>query len=675
MSLTTLLLLFLSVLVAGGIAYYQYIFKAKSRFKLNLFLAFLRFSGILGILILLINPIIKNKTYEIKKTSLPVFIDNSTSIVDLKADSDLKKVLKTIKNNNALNDKFDVQYFTFDSSISTLDSVDFKGKQTQIDAVARELKQLYRNENYPVLLVTDGNQTLGNDYVFSFSENSKIFPVVVGDTTTVFDSKINQVNVNKYAFLKNKFPVEVFVQYNGNNSLPASVSINSNGSIITKQNITFTKDKKAQSVNFLLDAEKVGIKKYTVSITSSIEEKNIKNNVKPFVVEVIDQRTEVAIITSINHPDIGALKRSIENNSQRKVTIVKPNEVSDFNDYNVVVLYQPDATFQSVFETYKKKPKNAFVITGLNTDFTFLNLISDDFSFKMSNQKEDYLASYNSGFNLFSTLNIGFEQFPPLENKFGTIKPKKSETSILNSRIRNTEIGQPLFSFVEEGNMRTAYLFGEGIWKWRMDYYLSKNNFTEFDVFIDKIIQYLNSNSTKENLLVTTESFYNSGEPITITAEFFNKNYEFDRNANLDIKLVNQETKSQKNFNFVLRNNEYKVDFDGLDAGNYNYTVTEKNTNTKKNGSFEVLEFEIEKQFVNPDKERLQQLANFTNGKLFFPNQTSEILNALIQNENYKPTEKEIVKKLPLIDWKWLLPLIVLLFSIEWFTIKYNGLL
>ena len=261
-------------------------------------------------------------------------------------------LLKTIKNNNALNDKFDVQYFTFDSSISTLDSVDFKGKQTQIDAVARELKQLYRNENYPVLLVTDGNQTLGNDYVFSFSENSKIFPVVVGDTTTVFDSKINQVNVNKYAFLKNKFPVEVFVQYNGNNSLPASVSINSNGSIIAKQNITFTKDKKAQSVNFLLDAEKVGIKKYTVSITSSIEEKNIKNNVKPFVVEVIDQRTEVAIITSINHPDIGALKRSIENNSQRKVTILKPNEVSDFNDYNVVVLYQPDATFQSVFETY-----------------------------------------------------------------------------------------------------------------------------------------------------------------------------------------------------------------------------------------------------------------------------------------------------------------------------------
>lgn len=674
MSKITILLLIVSVILAGGLAYYQYIFKAKSRFKLNLFLAFLRFLGILGILILLINPVIRHRSYEIKKTSLPVFVDNSASIKDLKANSDLENVLKTIKNNSELKEKFDVQYFSFNSSISNLDSLDYKGKQTQIDAVAKELKQLYRNEKNPVLLLTDGNQTFGNDYVFSFSENFKVYPVIVGDTTTVLDCKINQINVNKYAFFKNKFPVEVFVQYNGNNSLPATVSINENGSVVARQNITFSKDKKAQNLNFLLDANRVGVKKYTVSITSTLEEKNSKNNSKPFVVEVIDQRTEVAIISTINHPDLGTLKRSIETNPQRRASILKPNEIKDLNKFNVLVFYQPDINFQLVFDESKKLQKNSLIITGLTTDFTFLNLNSDDFSFKMSNQKEDYSATYNSSFNLFSSNNIGFEQFSPLENKYGTIKPKKIETIFLNSRIRNTEIGQPLFSFLEDGKQRKAYLFGEGIWKWRMDYYLAKNNFTEFDIFIDKIVQYLSSNSTKQTLLVNAESFYNSGEPITISAEFFNKNYEFDKNANLEIKLLNQETKQQKNYNFVLGRNEYKVNFDGLEAGNYSFTVTEKNTNTKKNGSFEVLEFDIEKQFVNPDKDRLQQLANYTNGKLVFPNEISSILTALIQDEVYKPVEKEIVKKSPLIDWKWLLPLIVLLFAIEWFTRKYNGL-
>lgn len=675
MSTTTLLLLFLSVLVAGGLAYYQYIFRAKSRFKLNVFLAFLRFLGLFGILLLLINPIIKSVSYEVKKTNLPVFIDNSESIKDLKANTQVEEALKIIEGDNELKNKFDIQYFSFDSSVSNLDSLSFLGKQTQIDAIAKELKQLYRNERFPALLLTDGNQTIGNDYVYSFSENSKVYPIVVGDTTKVFDCKINQVNVNKYAFLKNKFPVEVFVQYNGQKSLPATVSINSNGTVIAKQNITFSRDKKAQNLNFLLDADRVGPKKYIVSISSALEEKNTKNNFKPFVVEVIDQRTEVAIIASLSHPDVGVLKRSIESNSQRKVTILKPSEIKNLNDFNVLVLYQPDASFKSVFEANKSSKRNTFIITGLATDFTFLNLNSNDFSFKMNNQKEDYLAVFNSGFNLFSLNNIGFEEFSPLENKFGTIKAKNNNASLLNAKIRNTEIGQPLLAFLEDGTYRKAYLFGEGIWKWRMDYYLQHKNFTEFDVFLDKTIQYLNSNASKQSLIVNAENFYNSGEPITITAEYFNKNYEFDRNANLEIKLINKETNIQKNYNFVLAGNEFKVSFDGLDAGNYSFSVIEKNSNTTKSGTFEVLAFTIEKQFVNPDVDRLQQLASYTNGKLIFPNQLSIFLGELKQDENYKPVEKEVVKKAPLIDWKWLLIIIVLVFSIEWFTRKYNGLI
>jgi hypothetical protein len=39
--------------------------------------------------------------------------------------------------------------------------------------------------------------------------------------------------------------------------------------------------------------------------------------------------------------------------------------------------------------------------------------------FKMSNQKEDYLAEFNPQFNLFAIDNIDFENFPPVENKYG----------------------------------------------------------------------------------------------------------------------------------------------------------------------------------------------------------------------------------------------------------------
>jgi hypothetical protein len=51
------------------------------------------------------------------------------------------------------------------------------------------------------------------------------------------------------------------------------------------------------------------------------------NNSKNFAVEVIDQKTKIALVTAINHPDVAALKRSIESNAQRTQTIVKPNSL------------------------------------------------------------------------------------------------------------------------------------------------------------------------------------------------------------------------------------------------------------------------------------------------------------------------------------------------------------
>ena len=55
----------------------------------------------------------------------------------------------------------------------------------------------------------------------------------------------------------------------------------------------------------------------------------------------------------------------------------------------------------------------------------------------MSGSKEDYLASFDSQFNLFALDNIGFEQFPPLENPFGAITASGNTNTLLSSTIRN----------------------------------------------------------------------------------------------------------------------------------------------------------------------------------------------------------------------------------------------
>jgi len=675
MTTNTFLLVFLSLILASVLSYYQYFYKAKNKPKVTLFLALLRFISIFGSLLLLINPIISRKILETIKTPLPIVVDNSSSIVDLKANAVAVELYKKLSENKDLQDKFNVQTYSFDTDFESATTFNFKGTQTNLDAVAKSLKSIHKSTIYPTVLITDGNQTEGNDYIYNFDGTNKVYPLIVGDTTTFLDLKVNQLNVNKYAFHKNKFPVEVFLQYSGTKNTNTSFTISQGNSVLTRQTISFSPSKKSAIVNVLLPADKVGLQIFKASISSKEQEKNTYNNTKNFAVEVIEQKTEIAIVSAINHPDIGALKRAIESNAQRKVTVVKPNEIRSLQEYNVLILYQPTAEFKLVFESNKVVGLNTFIITGVNTDFTFLNQMQNNLVFRMSNQKEDYLASFNPQFNLFAIEDIDFEQLPPLQNAFGTIITNNNLSVLLSSKIRNIDTNAPLLAFSENQGKRSAFLLGENSWKWRMQSYLSHQSFEKYDIFISKIIQFLASNDTKKSLVVNHELFYNSGEAIEISAQYFNKNYEFDEKARLTIAITNKNTKATKKYDFLKTNNAFKVNLDGLSAGKYTFVVKELNSNTAYNSYFEILDFDIEKQFVNPDVNKLNQLASQTQGKVYYPNQADELIKSLLENENYKAIQKAIVKKTPLIDWIWLLILIAISLASEWFIRKYNGLL
>ena len=675
MTTNTILLVLLSLLIAAGLSYFQYYYKAKSQLKVNLLLAFLRFLSIFGILLLLVNPIITTNNTEMIKPPLAVVVDNSGSIFFLKAEKTASELYLKLKNNKALNEKFNIQSYQFDSEFSLLEKLNFKGTQTNLDVAAKDLKAINRNSLFPTVLISDGNQTSGNDYVYSCDASNKVYPIVLGDTTRVLDLKINQLNVNKYAFLKNKFPVEVFLQYSGTKNTAADFQISQGNSVLSKQKVSFSATKNTAVISLLLSANKIGTQLYKASLVSNEKEKNSYNNNKNFAVEIIDQKTNVAIISSINHPDIAALKRAIESNAQRKATIVNPKQINGLNNYNVLVFYQPTTEFKTVFDANKSARVNAFFITGTHTDFGFLNQQQNNLEFKMTSQKEDYLAEYKSQFNLFAIDNIGFENFPPLQNPYGKIKVNGNTTVLLSSKIRNIDTQAPLLAFNENQGNRSAFLLGENSWKWRLESHITNESFEKYDVFIDKIIQFLATNNAKKSLVVNHESFYNSGDAIEITAQYFNKNYEFDEKAHLTIKLINSKTKQTKNYDLLKGNNAYKVNLDGLAAGNYQFTVKELNSNASYSGRFEILDFDIEKQFVNPDLDRLNQLASSTKGKVYYPNQIDALIQSLLADENYKTIEKNNIKRSPLVDWKWLLVFICSFFATEWFVRKYNGLL
>jgi len=187
------------------------------------------------------------------------------------------------------------------------------------------------------------------------------------------------------------------------------------------------------------------------------------------------------------------------------------------------------------------------------------------------------------------------------------------------------------------------------------------------------LVQYLSSNKRKDRLVLDYESFYQNNQDIEISAQFFNKNYEFSSNSKLDLNLINSKSKNTTTLPFILDNSSYVVSLNDLDPGTYNFTVNADNQ-VKRSGTFTVLEFNVEEQFLNPNLKQLQNISN-TKNYLSSAGSIDNLTQDLLSNNNYQVIQKSIKKVVPLIDFKILLILLIISLTAEWFLRKYNGLI
>ncbi|GAA4937362.1 hypothetical protein GCM10023314_07210 [Algibacter agarivorans] len=677
MSSETLLYIILAGIVALLLAIFQYFTKKKSVSKLNMLFSFLRFITVFAVLLLLINPSFEQVRLSVEKPNLVIAIDNSSSIKHLNLDKQANSFIQKLSNNQVLKYKFNLEYYTFGASIKASDSVTFTEKQTNIYNAFSQLTQIYKQTTAPTLLITDGNQTFGNDYQFiSNSYNQPIYPIILGDTITYTDLKIQQFNINKYAYLKNKFPVEAILVYNGNENINSRFIVTKGNTTVYSKIINFSKSNNSKVINFTLPANSVGVSNYRATLIPLESEKNKINNSKLFAVEVINQKTKIAIISDFPHPDLGALKKSIESNEQRSVSFLDSKEiVSQINDFQLIVLYQPNNKFNEIFSLLELQNKNRFVVVGTKTDLNFLNRVTKSYSQEITNQTETYQAELNSNYAPFIIDDLNFESFPPLHSNFGSTSFSIPFESILNKTINGVSTQAPLLATFETNGRREAVLFGENIWQWRAQSYLNTKSFNAFDDFTGKLIQYLASNKQKSRLNIDYESFYSGSSNIIIKAEFFDKNYVFDTRETLDITVVDNISEEQKIFPLILKVNNYQVDLSSLPPSEYSFTIKTSNENLSKSGSFQILEYHVEQQFLNANVTKLQQLATNSSGTSYFINNTEGLISDLLNDNRYVPIQKNSKNTIPLIDWKYLLAIIALSLGIEWFLRKYNGLI
>jgi hypothetical protein len=676
MPIQTILYITGSGILALFIAFFQYIYKSKNN-RLHWCLAGLRFIAIFSLLLLVINPEFENNEIKIIKPVLAVVVDNSQSIKYLNKDSVALKTVQSLVIDPRIASKYDVKTYAFGKQINQDSQLNFEDTQTNISKSLQDLESLYKSKIAPIVLISDGNQTVGNAYEFNSNQYEQIiFPVILGDSMYQTDLKIQQINVNKYTYLNNKFPVEIIASYTGNTDVQSELKIESLGKTIHKERIRFSATQNSIILTPKIASNRVGVQRYEVSLTPIENEKNKKNNQKSFAIETIDEYTKIALISTVSHPDLGALKSAIETNEQRLVKICSPTEyLANMDSYGLVILYQPNQRFKTVFDRIEKRKLNSFIIGGTQTQWRFLNSIQTDFKQEVTGQSENYQGIINKNFNNFSVDDFNFSSYPPLKTEFGGISINVPYETLVFKSINGITTQEPLWFTYEINSQRKTVLLAENIWKWRMHSFREDQNFKTFDSFVAKLIQYLNIKNQNTRLVVNYESIYDGSQPLNISAQFFDKNYEPKGNAQLLIKLKNNTTGLQYEFPMIAIQNSYVVNLSALEAGNYSFEVSADNGKQRSFGAIEILDFNIEQQFINANIQKLQQLAINTEGAVYFDTQREQLITKLVSDNRFSSIQKIIKKTVPLIAIKiWLLLLISSL-TIEWFIRKYNGLI
>ncbi|MEZ4938098.1 MAG: hypothetical protein R2799_10955 [Crocinitomicaceae bacterium] len=641
----------------------------------------LRTLSVFLIIVLILDIFLESKKDVEMKPVIILGFDNSESIY-LKDSNNLNTYLEAWRElTNQLKQNYDVISLKIGENTEDNTSLNFKDKKSNLSNFFEEIRDRYYNSNIgAIVLATDGifNEGMNPVYTAEKLNYTPIYSIGLGDTTPIKDLRITNIFHNDIAFLKNKFPLELDLNAEGLVGNSSRMVILRDGEQVFSEEIEINSESFNLTKKILLDAQKVGINKYTVSL-SEIEGEEIKNNnSRTFYINVIDSRQKVLILANAPHPDVGAIKFAIENNSDMEVSSSNINDYKgNFKDFDVIVLHNLPSSSYAIPDEIVQSKKPLMILVGGQTDLNKLNRLQLGFTYTGNWNTDAVYASINQSFTAFKIddhFNKIFRSSPPVFSRFAKVKFNGANSVFLYQKVGSIVKEEPLVFFNELNGVKKVIINADGIWKWRLNDYNENETTENFDNLIDKFIQYVAVKEDKSNFRIKTKAIYNENEDVVISAELYNDSYELVNTAAVELLLTNE---AGERFNYALLPYEdlYKLNLGKLKKGLYQYSAkTELNgKNYTKSGQFLVKEILLEYINLQADHNILKTIAKNSGGQFIQKSKISELAE-LIQSDRQIGTivyQEKSYKDI--IDYKWLFVIIALCLAIEWWLRKRLG--
>lgn len=656
--------------IAIALAYVMYFgFKASSKKSWiypSWLLFGLRTTALFLLLFLLLSPLLKFNKEIKQRPVIHVLVDNSQSVGALDS---FQRQFSQLK--NELEQKlgaFDLRFQNLKGQTLN-DSLKFSESSTDLTNAINKVNQSSLDQSKGVILMSDGIVNKGaNPNYYPIPLNLPLYTIGLGDSSFKKDLWVDKVKTNEYVLLGNEYPIRISALSFAAKGEQMVYTIRSNGQIQKKGIVKIDKDQTFWQEQFMLKASSPGIQRIEITLTPLKNEVNKENNRFQVFVNVLDNRKKISILYAGAHPDIGAIRKLLSVQKNYEITLTKnPSEALKADA--VVAVQWPNNKLGSSSPLLVESKKPILLIGGENQNWNYWQTALGNIRIQSSRPNLSK-AAINESFTAFKiedNQKQTLEEFPPLHCPFASYPSGLKVMAYQN--INGVQTEYPLFALSSK-KKRMAVLFGEGVWKWKInEYQLQKNNSVTEAIF-DKTMQWLLSGKNKPLFSVSSNKpKYSNNESVSIKAELYNSIFEPLSQENVEATISGDSFSKKVTLN--ASGTYYESELGVLPEGNYLVKATAKGQVAQT--GFTVTNYSEELRRTRANWSLLSNLSNRFNGKFYSLNNSSLLINKVNNDLDSTVLLKNQEEVKPLIDWPYLLGIVVLLLAIEWILRKYYG--
>jgi hypothetical protein len=596
---------------------------------------------------------------------------------------EISKIRELVK--SELSSKYSVVEYSFGERVKLLEELNYGEKKTDYSEVINAVVNNHFNENIGALiLVGDGIYNQGKNPVNLMNEvNFPVYTIGFGDTTEVIDSRIQDIRVNRTSFSGNKFPVEIDTRFSKLKGKPIRLTVFQDKKEIAGVMITPPNQNYFYTHEFILDAGEAGLKHFSVKTDIVENERNTKNNQAGFVINVLEKKQKILILSDGPHPDIGAIKNTLDLQTTYDVSVFTEEPYpANLTEFNLIIMNQLPTSGKSAADIVANAQKNRIPILFIVGNKTFLpqlNALSQGAVIKpLAGSGEEAQPTLNTAyatFNLSEDFKEILSRFPPLQVSFADYELDAGFMPLFYQKIMNIETAKPLLATGTLNGRKTGFIFGEGIWRWRLYNYYVNQNHVLFNELINQLVQYLALRQNEDNFIIDFKPVYAETDEIIFKGEVYNDLFERINTQEVNMEIQNP-TGEEFDFTFDIQGNDYILNTGHFPAGDYTFSASvEIGENTfYETGKFAITPVNFENLDLRANHNLLFQMAAESGGKFYLPNQSEQLISDLKNNNRLKATTyyQEMINEI--LNLKWMFFIALLLLSVEWFLRKFWGL-